>query len=52
MGKYVIKEVGRGPGASYLVLFNDKLVKKCKTWLEVLRIVDEASYTLLRWGEY
>lgn len=52
MGRYVIKEYGRGTSASYHILLDGKLVAKKTSWLQVLRYIGETSYTLLRWGEF
>ena len=52
MGKYVIKEYGRGTSASYHILLNGELVAKKTTWLEVLRYIGESSYILRKWGTF
>lgn len=52
MGRYVIKEYGRGTSASYHILLNGELVAKKTSWLEVLRVIGDNSYKLLKWGEF
>lgn len=52
MGRYVIKEYGRGTSASYHILLNGELVAKKTSWLEVLRFIGDSSYKLLKWGEF
>ena len=52
MGRYVIKEYGRGTSASYHILLNGELVAKKTSWLEVLRVIGDNSYTLRKWGTF
>lgn len=52
MGRYVIKEYGRGTSASYHILLDGVLVTKKTSWLEVLRFIGDNTYELKRWGEF
>ena len=52
MCRYVIKEYGRGTSASYHILLNGELVAKKSSWLEVLRVIGDSSYTLRKWGTF